>query len=341
MTTLITESGTEHATASGAVWLRHFNASLLLYPAAVPGGPDKDHASKAVMVFASCPALTRLRCGTRTASTLAAGLCAGSAALRLPWCRASGFASREARLFRLFCHPPSSIPASAPKCRPLKGVASGHLHAASGGIFFARAREEESVSAHRADLGLTHPPPFGPRQHPECVVFLHAVDSENKLRMLPPVSGQMPSRQPCRHVAAFWTKARPPPSEERSRSQTFWVCHAQRGVRERVGPTGHHDPHPPGNLACSAPWPLRVHERRPALECPRCIEEIAAVLAPEGHRTAQGEDPPPFNQPADSRQSDSKALPKDSPLLDAHAYSISADPPRGECGGSLRSHLCY
>lgn len=78
MTTLITESGTEHATASGAVWLRHFNASLLLYPAAVPGGPDKDHASKAVMVFASCPALSRLPCGTRTASTLAAGLCAGS-----------------------------------------------------------------------------------------------------------------------------------------------------------------------------------------------------------------------------------------------------------------------
>jgi len=47
-------------------------------PAAVPGGPDKDHASKAVMVFASCPALSRLPCGTRTASTLAAGLCAGS-----------------------------------------------------------------------------------------------------------------------------------------------------------------------------------------------------------------------------------------------------------------------
>ena len=37
-------------------------------PAAVPGGPDKDHASKAVMVFASCPALSRLPCGTRTAS---------------------------------------------------------------------------------------------------------------------------------------------------------------------------------------------------------------------------------------------------------------------------------
>ena len=55
MPTLVTKSGTEHATASGAVWLRHLNASLLLCPAAVPGGPDKDHASKAVMVFASCP----------------------------------------------------------------------------------------------------------------------------------------------------------------------------------------------------------------------------------------------------------------------------------------------
>jgi hypothetical protein len=30
---------TEHATVSGAVWLRHFNASLHLSPAAVPGGP--------------------------------------------------------------------------------------------------------------------------------------------------------------------------------------------------------------------------------------------------------------------------------------------------------------
>ena len=53
--TLITKSGTEHATASGAVWLRHFNASLLLCPAAVPGGPDTGHASKAVMSCAQFP----------------------------------------------------------------------------------------------------------------------------------------------------------------------------------------------------------------------------------------------------------------------------------------------
>jgi hypothetical protein len=32
MPRLITKSGTEHATASGSVWLRHFNASLLLSP---------------------------------------------------------------------------------------------------------------------------------------------------------------------------------------------------------------------------------------------------------------------------------------------------------------------
>ena len=42
-------------------------------PAAVPGGPDKDHASKAVMVFASCPALSRLPCGTCTAPSVGAG----------------------------------------------------------------------------------------------------------------------------------------------------------------------------------------------------------------------------------------------------------------------------
>ncbi len=41
---------------------------------------------------------SRLQCGTRTASTLAAGLCAWSAAQRLPWCRASVFARRVARL---------------------------------------------------------------------------------------------------------------------------------------------------------------------------------------------------------------------------------------------------
>jgi hypothetical protein len=60
MPTLITKSGTEHATASGAVWLRHFNASLLLIPCRRP------RRSRA------------FPCGTRTASTLDAGLCAGS-----------------------------------------------------------------------------------------------------------------------------------------------------------------------------------------------------------------------------------------------------------------------
>ncbi len=45
---------------------------------------------------------SRLQCGIRTASTLDAGLCAGSAAQRLPWCRASVFARRVARLLRVF-----------------------------------------------------------------------------------------------------------------------------------------------------------------------------------------------------------------------------------------------
>ncbi len=54
---LLTELAQKPSSAPAplVVWLRHFNASLLLSPAAVPGGPDKDHASKAVMVFASCP----------------------------------------------------------------------------------------------------------------------------------------------------------------------------------------------------------------------------------------------------------------------------------------------
>jgi hypothetical protein len=60
----------------------------------------------------------------------------------------------------------------------------------------------------------------------------------------------------------------------KSGSQPWLVIQTQRGARERVGPTGHHDPHPPGNLACSAPCPLRGHERRPALECPRCIDHL-------------------------------------------------------------------
>ena len=38
MPRLITKSGTEHATASGAVWLRHLNASLLLL--SCPATPD-------------------------------------------------------------------------------------------------------------------------------------------------------------------------------------------------------------------------------------------------------------------------------------------------------------
>ena len=143
-----------------------------------------------------------------------------------------------------------------------------------------------------------HPPPVEPRQDPEWVVLS---GSENALRIMPPGCGQMPARKPCRHVAASRTSAHPPPEREESRGQPWWVRHAQRGVRERVVPLGHHDPHPPGNLACSAPCPLRGHERRPALECPRCNEDwIAEAPASRSHvlfrqamRAAIQQCPPP------------------------------------------------
>ena len=107
-----------------------------------PLPPSPAAPAQATPATLSCPvlnppALSRLRGGTRTASTLDVGLCAGSAASRPPWCRASGFASREARLFRFFGHPPSSIPAPArPASRRFAasgsafrryGVAGGHI----------------------------------------------------------------------------------------------------------------------------------------------------------------------------------------------------------------------
>ena len=88
-----------------------------------PAAPTKTTPAKLSWSLLHAPALSRPRCGTRTASTLDAGLCAGSAALRLPWCRASGFASRDARLFRFFCHPPLSIPALAAPERGVGGSA--------------------------------------------------------------------------------------------------------------------------------------------------------------------------------------------------------------------------
>jgi hypothetical protein len=72
---LLTELAEKPSSAPAplAVWLRHFNASLLLCPAAVPGGPDTGHASEAVMSCAQSPALSRLPCGTCTAPSVGAG----------------------------------------------------------------------------------------------------------------------------------------------------------------------------------------------------------------------------------------------------------------------------
>jgi len=53
-----------------------------------PAAPTKTTPAKLSWSLLHAPALSRLLCGTRTASTLDAGLCAGSAAKRLPWCRA-------------------------------------------------------------------------------------------------------------------------------------------------------------------------------------------------------------------------------------------------------------
>jgi hypothetical protein len=59
-----------------------------LSPAAVPGGPDTDHASKAVMVCASCPGALAPSMRHLHRAKRWRRLVAGSAATRLPWCRA-------------------------------------------------------------------------------------------------------------------------------------------------------------------------------------------------------------------------------------------------------------
>jgi len=226
---------------------------------------------------------------------------AGSAAKRLPWCRATLDSSgSSATPFFNPCSGTTGIAAlrRVRKCRPQKGVAFGHFTAAEGRpalnrasvsafgfaetsrtgsspLWIARAREREAVSATsrgpRPGTPTRHP--LDPGNDPECIVFAR---SENALRIMPPLAAR------CRHGSRVGISplsgpdpTHRPKGRRESRSQTWWVCQTQRGVRERVGPTGHHDPHPPGNLACSAPCPLRVHECRPALECPRCIEEIA------------------------------------------------------------------
>ena len=77
-------------------------------------------------------------------------------------------------------------------------------------LWKARARERQAVSAPSHGPRLTAPVhrPVDPGSDPECVIFAH---SENALRIMPPIGGQMPPRKPCRHVAASQTRARPPP----------------------------------------------------------------------------------------------------------------------------------
>ena len=81
-------------------------------------------------------------------------------------------------------------------------------------VFPARKKEQDAVSAPaRADIHELNPPatPVGPRQDPDCVVF---TGSENALRIMPPIGGQMPPRKPCQHVAAFRTRFHPPSRRE-------------------------------------------------------------------------------------------------------------------------------
>ena len=61
---------------------------ISLSPPPSPAAPTQATPAELSCPVLNPPALSRLPCGTRTASTLDAGLCAGSAALRLPWCRA-------------------------------------------------------------------------------------------------------------------------------------------------------------------------------------------------------------------------------------------------------------
>ena len=65
-----------------------------------PASPHEPRRTSSARLMQNAPVLTHLPCGTRTASTLDAGLCAGSPRqVGVPRCRASGFvtASGEGR----------------------------------------------------------------------------------------------------------------------------------------------------------------------------------------------------------------------------------------------------
>ena len=115
----------------------------------------------------------------------------------LPWCRASGFASREARLLPVFHRLPtgsfSSSQSHGPQGRPPETV----LRTGSRDTPSSRPKDSGvRVRRGRSPMLSTHPPPTGAPQHSECVVFSRRARPENKLRMLPPIGGQMPPRQP-------------------------------------------------------------------------------------------------------------------------------------------------
>ena len=139
-------------------------------------------------------------------------------------------------------------------------------------------------------------------------------------------SGSRPSCLPCRHVAAFGPH--PPPRRRESRSQTWLVHQTQRGVRERVGPTGHHDL--PGNLACSEPCPPtrpRCSELRS--NAPAAMMRLLACSRQEAHRTVQPKGTPRLSIRLPILVSPTQRCALTTPLqFDAHASGISADQPR-------------
>jgi len=232
MPTLITKSGTEHATASGAVWLRHFNAALLLFPC--PASPDPMRH------------LHRVNPEALARSGPQAGCRVSPSPDGLPWCRASGFASREARPLPVFNKLPSASfqqQQSRASGQLNLSAIGGHpshsqtnissLHAAIRrpaqhvrrsrrlggggnrasvfalrasprqaalvlGLLHARAREEEKAApASRRGHVCGTPPttPLRPRQDSVCVVFSRKARPENTHRILPPMAARF------RHVS--------------------------------------------------------------------------------------------------------------------------------------------
>ena len=129
--------------------------------------PDKLGTS-----HARSPALTRLRCGTRTASTLDAGLCAGSVRLSADLRGVEHPASQAGKLDFFLSSTRSfqqqQIPASGPQ---QTRVASGHinaphvrrslrlgenraLHWFSNSEIFSRAKSEVTVWVYTENAGL-------------------------------------------------------------------------------------------------------------------------------------------------------------------------------------------